>query len=152
MADYSFLKLPTKRLELGDEVHFEVGPLSLKYEVNPGHLYYKGDGDNLTIFHALGIHRRHRDILRKAYGYEPYGGNWPECRRDDCSALTRAVWLLFYEQAKKNMMKDISYLINPNSELKTLRILRDLESIQPILDEVTETFCRVKGYNFRELL
>lgn len=153
MVEYHLRNLPIL-LQAGDKFFFELKKKkTLQYVVERDHLSYRG-GDNLQIFSHLNIYNGYRELLRRAYGYPLYGGNWPECKHEDYGALTRAVWLLLYEQTVREEFKvrPVEFLINPSGDLMDLKSLLEAKHLTPIQEEVIETFCRVRGYNFRELL
>lgn len=47
---------------------------------------------NDKIFHVLGLDAE--TTCQEAYGYEPLGGQWPQCRPHDSEALARVIMLL----------------------------------------------------------
>lgn len=90
MATYKCLSdLQGKTLKLNDVVYLKgirhiVDSRFLKEE----HL------DNDKIFDVLSISSK-EEFVTNAYGYECYGGAWPECNRNDYEALTRLVIELY---------------------------------------------------------
>ena len=88
MATYKCLAdLHGKTLEYGDTVIFK----DITYTVQKTFLSCSGCNDK--IFQDLKISKF--DIAEQAYGYCSFGGDWPECSKDDYSALTRLVIELY---------------------------------------------------------
>lgn len=88
MATYRCLAdLHGKTLEYGDTVIFK----DITYTVLEEFLCCSSYNDK--IFQDLEISKF--DIAKQAYGYYPFSGDWPECKKDDYPALTRLVVKLY---------------------------------------------------------
>lgn len=79
--------LQGKTLELRDTVVLN----NIFYTVYEDCLAYRGNSGK--IFQVLGISKS--DIVEQAYGYPPFEGNWPRCKKGDYRALTRLVIVLY---------------------------------------------------------
>lgn len=90
MAEYKCLAdLQGKTLEYGDIVYLK----GIRYTVQSRFLkeeYVNND----KIFDVLSISSK-EEFATNAYGYDCYGGAWPECNRNDYEALTRLVIELY---------------------------------------------------------
>ena len=98
-----------------DVMYFPVGPDQvLIYRSNER--YLRGLGcSNRTVFTKLGITDREA-FCAKAYGYEPHGGDFPECRGNADVCLIRVTKALFdkcaerYISVKSITISDLSVL------------------------------------------
>ncbi len=89
-----------EKLEFGDIVEFTIKKEILKYEVKSWFLNIIRDNDfdykmNEEIFRILGINKN--KIAEKIYRYplNGNGGDWPNSKANDYSALTRLVKELY---------------------------------------------------------
>ena len=100
-------------LSLNDTVYFYINGKQLKYYVKPDHLANALKYNNEEIFSILDIKKE--DFCKSYYGYNPYGGDWPTCRYDDFTALTRVVKALYLKIIdKKTKGTSIFYLESKN--------------------------------------
>ncbi len=90
----TYTKAPTRTLKAGDLCVFitKRGKLEMTVE-SDGH-FMNAPGSNREVFDRLGV-KDPAAFCSKAYGYPSEGGDWPQCRRRDFAALTRAVRAAF---------------------------------------------------------
>lgn len=88
----SFKGLNGKTLRYGDIIYFG----KLKYTVHSSFLNCISDPMNTAVFSRLKLSEGNiLFLLTDAYGYDPEGGDWPECKSGDYEALTRASLMVY---------------------------------------------------------
>ena len=112
-------ELGNNTLNINDIVDFHINGKTLRYFVQSNHLSNMGRPDNAKIFSILGISKD--DFCNFYYGYPNYGGDWPVCRNEDYTALTRVVKALYLEIEKKEIREIPKYYSGQTilEELKT---------------------------------
>lgn len=148
--EYSVRKPPIF-LEYGDEVIFNLPGKEVRYRVQTSYLQCTGYSND-RIFRDLDI--KQSRFLEKAYGYNPYGGDWMEFNPQDYKAATRAVWLLFGEIFKLHPQPflNLDDVIDPRSISDPMQEILNLDHWGPIKSEMKQLASVVSGYDIEHLL
>ncbi len=93
-------------LKRGDHVEFQHKGDILTYVVDWGYLNNMGFGANDEIFDRIGVPAI--KFCRKAYGYEPTGGDWPTANHEDYPALTRAANAIYDALKEQTPLKNMT--------------------------------------------
>jgi hypothetical protein len=109
-------------LKEGDEILFNTGISTLRYEVRQCYCYCVG-GDNTKVFDQLGVDNIYT-LATECYRYKAGPGSWPECKNGDYAALTRLVNKLHELCAKAT---------KPKAEVKPVLPTKEyLEKMYPV--------------------
>ena len=82
-----------EQLKYGQRIVFTIKDKNYRYEVCTNYLQKLGGGYNDEIFSDLKLDTK--NFANSAYGYDSIGGDWPESKFEDFTALTRLVEALF---------------------------------------------------------
>lgn len=95
-----------------DSIEFRIGDKVIRYNAQDRHLSHVG-GCNDIIFRELNVDKY--DFCKKAYGYAPNEGLFPECPKDSIKSLLAVTFALF--QACESYCKPVKK-INLNNVVK----------------------------------
>ena len=127
-----------EQLKEGQEVIFTIKDKDYIYTVNTEYLGIEGSFRNDKIFEDLRLDKI--NFCSECYGYDSDGGDWPESRSGDFTALTRLVEALFpycdevtvdgnivYPKSEKTIFKEPESSISSSNLESSINI--DFESI-----------------------